>query len=208
IGTATAGPIQNVRILNNQVTRAHLGGLCIESVDGSAVSDITVKGVTLEDCMHPIFIRLGARLAFANSGIDKPGSITGVTIENVIVTPTKRGKTAPTWGRGWDEPSCTITGITRKDLGEISFKNLRIVMPGGIATAVPDPKENDKDYPQSSLFGRIPASVFFIRHAERVRFENIEVGTANPDSRPWLRSVNAKFEEKDIKQLGVVAAVK
>lgn len=198
LGTATTGFVRNIRILNNRVKRANLGGLCIESVDGAAVSDITVKGLTLEDCMHPIFIRLGAR------GGDRLGSIDRVFIEDVVITPTKRGKTGEKWGNGWTEPSCTITGITRKNLGNIHFRNIRIVMPGGVTSPVGDPPERDKDYPQSSIFGRIPAAIFFVRHADKVSFENIEVGTAKPDTRPWLRTVNAKVEQNGVKELGVV----
>lgn len=207
-GTSTAGPIRNVRFINNHIVKAGLGGFCIESVDGSNISDIRVKGLTIEDTMHPFFIRLAYRGAYweiAPSVYPKEiGTISGVTIENVVVKPTKRALTGPKWGNGWREPSCTVTGVTKKNLGDILFKDIRVVMPGGIDAEIADPKENDKAYPQSSIFGRIPASVFFVRHADKVRFENIEVGTAKPDSRPWLRAVDAKVESEGVKELGVV----
>lgn len=198
-GTSSVGDIKGVRILNNTVNHAKLGGLCLESVDGSNVSDILVQGLTLNDCAQPVFIRLSLRGSYKKE-IDQSiypkavGSITGVRIENVVITPSV----------GRIEPSCTVTGITRKNLGEISFKDIRVVMRGGVDKAVADPKENDSAYPQSSMFGRIPAHAFFVRHADKVSFENIEVGTARPDARPWLRSVDAKVETKNIRELGVV----
>lgn len=198
-GTSTVGDITGVRILNNTVTHAKLGGLCLESVDGSNVSDILVQGLTLNDCAQPVFIRLSLRGEYKKE-IDQSiypkqvGSITGVRIENVVITPSV----------GKIEPSCTVTGITRKNLGKIRFKDMRIVMRGGVAKAVADPKENDSVYPQSSMFGRIPAYAFFVRHADKVSFENIEVGTKQPDVRPWLRSVDAKVETKDIRETGAV----
>ncbi len=46
-GAATTGPISGLRILNNTVLSAQYGGLCIESVDGSSVSDVLVRGLDL-----------------------------------------------------------------------------------------------------------------------------------------------------------------
>ena len=187
-GTATTGPIKNVRILNNTVHHALYGGLCIESVDGSNVSDILVRGLTMKNCAQPIFIRLAFRNAFGGI-VEKKysnaiGSITGVQIENVRITGT-HGKTAP---------SCTITGITRKRLGEITLKNIYLEMPGGVTKQISQPKENDDGYPQSNIFGTIPAYAFFVRHADNVRFENVQTGYLKPDARPWLVATNATVE--------------
>jgi hypothetical protein len=156
--------------------------------------------------MHPFFIRLSLRGSYWEITPalyrKEPGSISGVTIENVVVTPTSRALTGPKWGNGWREPSCTVTGISSRKLGKILFKDIRIVMPGGVTQQVPDPPENDHTYPQSSIFGRIPASVFFVRHANMVGFDNIEVGTHASDARPWLRSVDATIEMTNVKELG------
>ncbi len=192
-GTSTVGDIRHVRILNNTIRHAKLGGLCIESADGSHVSGIRVKGLTMAECPQPFFIRLTLRGSYKKE-IDQSiypkavGSLTDVVIEDVVVAP-YAGKV---------EPSCTVTGISTKNLGDILFKNIRINMPGGVAKIPADPKENDTAYPQSSMFGRIPAYAFFVRHADKVRFENIQTGTVLPDARPWLKAVDAKVETADV----------
>ena len=73
LGTGSVGPVTGLRILNNTVYAADLGGLCLESVDGSAISDVLVRGLDLYRVSQPIFIRLANRS-------HAPGSITGVKI--------------------------------------------------------------------------------------------------------------------------------
>lgn len=182
-GTATKGKMSGIRIVNNTIRHVKYGGLCIEAVDGGQVSDLTVQGLTMRECAQPIFIRLGNR-----SGV---GSIDNIRIENVHVS--SPGSTTI--------PSCTITGIVRKRLGRILLKDLHIEMPGGIAKIPAAPPERDAAYPQSDLFGHTPASVFFVRHADQVRFENVETSIAKPDARPWLYSDDAQVETVNCRQI-------
>lgn len=178
IGTATKGPIENIRILNNTVKHAQYGGLCLESVDGGAMKNILVQGLDLYRTAQPIFIRLGAR-----SG-DKPGSITDVHIENVRALDT-HGKTAP---------SCTITGMVGVKVGNVRLKNIYLEMPGGLKALPKHPPERNKEYPQSNLFGNPPAYGFYVRHATSVVFENVTIGTSGKDVRPWLVAADAEVQ--------------
>ncbi len=197
-GTSTLGDIRDIRILNNTVLHAKYGGLCVESVDGAHVSGVTVRGLDLIGCAQPIFIRLGYRGGYweIDPKVYPPavGSLTGVVIENIRVLSTHTETV----------PACTITGITGKKLGEVTLKNIYVEMPGGVTGPVRSPAENDKVYPQSNMFGKIPAYAFFVRHADKVRFENVRVGWFKPDTRPWLVSEHAQVETvgcEDLKQV-------
>lgn len=197
-GTSTVGDIRKIRIINNTIRHAYLGGLCIESVDGANVSGVQVRGLTINDCPQPVFIRLGYRGTYWELDPEiypkAIGSVGEVSIENVLINaPQAKGI-----------PACTITGLTRKNLGRITLKDIRSVMPGGLSRTIGEPKENDAAYPQSNMFGNTPAHTFFVRHADLVRFENVEAGTAQPDTRPWLYSVDARVETINCRDTGRV----
>jgi len=193
IGTATKGPIEDLRILDNTVRFAKYGGVCIESVDGAAVRGVTVRGLDLYGTAQPLFVRLANR-----NRPGKPGSITDVTIEDVRILGT-HGQTAP---------SCTITGIPDAKLGTVHLKNLYIEMPGGLANVPGAPPEKATVYPQSNLFGNTPAYGFFVRHAENVTFENVTIGCVKPDARPWLASSDAAVQTVECKDLKQIQPVK
>jgi hypothetical protein len=192
MGTATSGPISGIHILNNTILSAALGGLCIESVDGSAVSDVTVRGLDIYRTKQPIFIRLAHR-----SGT--PGSITGVTIENVRAIADK----------GDGASVCTITGIPEAHIGNVSIRNCYFELPGGAASLpATAPAEKATVYPQSNLLGTVPAWAFYIRHADGVTLDRVVVARHKADARPWLNSSDAKVHAIDCRDLQQVEPAK
>lgn len=191
IGTASRGPISGVHILNNTVYAAALGGLCIESVDGSAISDFTVRGLDMYNVSQPIFVRLAKRSPPA-------GSIDGVTIENVRAIST----------RGSHVPSCTITGIPEAKIGSVLLKNCYIEMPGGIASIPKAPPEKESVYPQSNIFGNTPAYGIYVRHANGVVLDHVMIGFYKPDARPWLASDDATVKTIACRDLTKIAPTK
>jgi len=44
--------------------------------------------------------------------------------------------------------------------------------------------EREKEYPEPSMFGLLPAYGFFLRHASGIEFNNVEVGFMQEDRRP------------------------
>ena len=47
-----------------------------------------------------------------------------------------------------------------------------------------DTPEREKEYPEPSMFGMLPAYGFFVRHARVVEFDNVDVGFMKEDQRP------------------------
>jgi len=47
-----------------------------------------------------------------------------------------------------------------------------------------DTPEREKEYPEPSMFGMLPAYGFFIRHAKGIELTDVEVGFMQEDRRP------------------------
>ena len=188
LGTGTRGPISNIVIRNNKITYAKYAGLILTSVDGSDVKDILVQDLEMYNVGQPIFIRLGKR--------GQPGSIDGITIERLHAYGTN-----PENG-----PACVISGIPDARIKNVRIKDSTIEMPGGQQGVPGVPPEKETAYPQSNMFWNTPGYAFFVRHADGVVLENVTVSKLAPDVRPWLSEVNAKVEQVNCRDVGVVPA--
>ncbi len=207
IGTESEGDFRNITISNMVFDRSR--GLALESVDGAHIEDIAVSNITMRDVSNaPIFLRLGARMrAPEGTAI---GSIRRVTISNVVVYDAD-----PRYGS-------IISGIPGHDVEGVRLSDIRIWYRGGLTMeqvakqpadlvngffyraqgGVPprDPletPEREKEYPEPSMFGLLPAYGFFIRHAKGIELSNVEVNFLQEDRRPAfvLDQVNgATFE--------------
>jgi hypothetical protein len=143
----------------------------------------------------PIFIRLGSRMrAPEGTAI---GSIRRVSISNVVVYDAD-----PRYGS-------ILSGIPGHDIEDVKLSDIRILYRGGLtldqvarqpadlvntfffrATGGVPPREpyatpeREKEYPEPSMFGMLPAYGFFIRHARGIELNNVEVGFMKEDGRP------------------------
>jgi polygalacturonase len=207
IGTETEGDFRNITISNVVFDRSR--GLAIESVDGAKVEDIAVSNITMRDVSNaPIFLRLGSRMR-APEGT-AAGAIRRVSISGLVVYDAD-----PRYGS-------IISGIPGHDVEDVKLSNIRIWYRGGLTMdqvakqpadvvntfffraqgGVPprqpfETPEREKEYPEPSMFGLLPAYGFFIRHAEGIELSNVEVGFLREDGRPAfvLDQVNgASFE--------------
>jgi polygalacturonase len=194
IGTESEGDFRNITISNIVFDRSR--GLALESVDGSHIEDVAISNITMRDVSNaPIFLRLGSRMR-APEGTPV-GSIRRVNISNVVVS-----EADPRY-------SSIISGIPGHDIEDITLSNIRIVSRGGMTLqqvadqpadlvntfffrdsgGVPKREpyttpEREKQYPEPSMFGLLPAYGFFVRHAKGIEFSNISVEFANEDTRP------------------------
>ncbi len=190
IGTATLGPIEDIRIRNNTIRSALFGGLCIESVDGSIISNVVVRGLEIKQAGQPIFIRLAHRPDWRKATPNHrpgPGAISDLLIEDVRITSTHDQTKAGN----------SITGIRGARLRNITLRNIHIEMPGGLTGIPATPNVSDNNYPQSNIFGHAPAYGFYVRHADNVTLENISIGFLKKDARKWLGFEDASVETKN-----------
>ena len=193
IGTMTKGPIENIRIVNNTILYARLGGLCLESILGSVMKNVLVQGLDIHKTGQPIFIRLGPR----NPRL--PGGISDIAIERVRILETHT-RTAP---------ACTITGMAGVKVRGVRLKDMYVEMPGGMTKMPGRPPEMDGgEYPQSNIFGHTPGYAFYVRYADGVVFENVTIRAAANDVRPWLATEDAGVETINCVELKKLASYK
>lgn len=164
-----------------KVDNAGLAGLALEVVDGGRLENVTIRGIEMEGFMVPVFIRLGRRRALLS---EKGTYLRNVLIENVKAVADSR-------------IANSITGVPGLRPSGITFRNVEIVSPGGgtredAERPVP---EMETMYPECTMFHEgfpdfadntkiaLPASGFYIRHADDVRFENVRLATRAPDAR-------------------------
>lgn len=157
-----------------------LSGVAIESVDGAHLSGITATDLTMKNVRAPIFVRLGHR--GGNSEKTRqveprvPGRIENVTIRNVTAE------------KSLFESS--ITGIPGHRVHGITLENIRLEYEGGgkgdwVLAEVPD-EPMIKRYPESQMFGRLPAYGLYCRHVDGLRIDGLAMRCLAPDPRPML----------------------
>jgi polygalacturonase len=169
-GTESNGGFKNIAISN--VIFEFCRGLALETVDGGLLEDVTISNVTMRNVQMPFFMRLGARMR-GPAGVPV-GTFRRVSISNVIAH-----SADPRY------PSA-IVGIPGHNIEDIRISDVRHSLLGGLTPgdAVADPPELENAYPEPTMFGTLPAYGFFIRHANGVVLDNVDVRYEQTDTRP------------------------
>ena len=187
-GTESNGGFKNVFIGNCRFEGCR--GFALESVDGGWIENVTFTGIVMRDIRNaPFFLRLGARLR-GPPGISV-GALRRVTISNVVCE-------APA-----NDAPAIIAGIPGHLIEDVHISDVFMVQKGGAPAALADidPPEQERDYPEPSSFGPLPAQGLFVRHARNVNFQHVELRSVTTDARPfvWLGDVDgADFSHLDL----------
>ena len=180
IGTETWSDISQIEITDctvfcEEIWPWTLSGIAIESVDGARVSDITVKSITMNNVLCPIFIRLGNRNRWKDK--DKAGSLERVQIDQVTATNV--------------EFPCVISGIPGLYIKDVSMQNISMTYrEAGEKLDIKQPvPELEDGYPEFWNFGDVPAYAVFARHVDGLTIRRFQVIPRNANVR------NAYFED-------------
>ena len=211
LGTETNGGFRNISISGIVVkpssdqstqffgapSKIGTSAISLEIVDGGTMENVSVSDFIVEGTESPIFIRLanrgrgyklrGGDGTLSGNGnddtiaelipIDHVGTMRGLHLSNISV-------------RNAGPVGCSITGLPGHPVEDVWLTNITIHHKGGITQsdlpkineALQDEKE--KEYPEATMWGNLPAKGFFVRHARHVTFHNVEVTTTLPDERP------------------------
>lgn len=170
-GTESNGGFKNITISN--INFVHCRGLAIETVDGGFIEDVTISNITMRDITTaPIFIRLGKRQRGPEGS--PVAKIKRIIIDNVVVSDAHH------------EYASIIAGLAESPVEDVRLSNIRIHYKGGGTKedALREPPQNEKNYPEPSMFGVTPSYGFYIRHAKGITFDNVEVTFGKTDFRP------------------------
>ncbi len=168
-----------------------ISAISLEIVDGGVMENVSISDVIVEGTESPIFIRLGHRgrgYRFSSPEddptdfshlipIETVGRIDGVHLSNIII-------------HGAGPTGCSITGLPGYPVENIKLSNITFHQKGGVSDAELETirervkNERAKDYPEATMWGRLPAKGFFVRHARNVQFSNVQILTEQPDARP------------------------
>jgi polygalacturonase len=135
----------------------------------------------------PIFIRLGKRQR-APEGTPV-AKVIRIVIDNVVASGVHH------------EYSAIIAGLAESPVEDVRLSNIRIHYNGGGTkeNAVREIPENEKNYPEPSMFGVTPAYGFYVRHVRGITFSDVEVSFEKDDARP-------AFFLDDVKNVAFVGA--
>jgi len=193
-GTESNGGFRNISISNcvvapslkKEFIHGHphgISGISLESVDGGVLENVTLQNIAVRGTEVPIFIKLGERnRAYLPDGeVTGQGAVRKVSLSNIEVT--EAGAIG-----------CILTGLPHLPIEQLSLRDIRIQL----AEAAPEARkpetvpEQEKAYPEATMFGHVPAAGFFIRHARKVSLENIEIIPHADDPRPAVVTENVE----------------
>ncbi len=158
-----------------------ISGISLEVVDGGVMEGIFISGVKMDGPEVPLFIRLGNRARPHMEGVATPpvGRLEGLLIEKLVAL-----NAGPT--------GCSISGIPGHPVKDIKLSNFELQFRGGVKrTGVADEVPELEDlYPEATMFGTLPASVFYLRHIEGIEISDIRLEFKEADERGPIEAVN------------------
>ncbi len=206
LGTETNGGFRNINISGIVVKPSYdqkekffgqwigSSAISLEIVDGGIMEHVNVSDITIEGTESPIFIRLGNRgRGYLSSGkdmehivpINHVGRINGLHLSNIHI-------------RNAGSMGCSITGLPGHPVENVWLSDITIHHKGGVQEkdlsaineAVADEKE--KEYPEATMWGNLPAKGFFVRHARNIFFDHVTVQTEQADARQDIVRVDVE----------------
>ncbi|MBI5689740.1 MAG: glycoside hydrolase [Verrucomicrobia bacterium] len=188
LGTESNGGFRNITFSNNVIVSPRstqamygvqrgMGGIALETVDGGHLDNVVVSNVAIRGVHVPIFLRLGNRARPFLAGAAKPplGSFRRVMLSNIVAT-------------GAGRIGCSITGVPGGIAEDITLANVSLEFEGGGGrdlAAKPVPERADA-YPESRMFGDLPAYGLYCRHLRGLRVSGLQLRTVAPDARHAL----------------------
>lgn len=187
LGTETNGGFRNIIIRGIAVKPSadqtsqffgYPGGhghsaISLEIVDGGTMSNVDISDITVRGTESPIFIRLAnrARPYSKDHPVDGVGTISGVTLHDIRID-----EAGPS--------GSSITGLAGHPVSNILLHEITIRHAGGQPLTPAPTDEKEAEYPESTMWGILPAQGFWLNHARDITFRNVRVIPASSDMRP------------------------
>ena len=187
-GTESTGGFKNISISNCVIkpsrnqhlisgTPGGIAGLSLEIVDGGVMDGVSISNITIEGTNCPLFVRLVNRARKHTKEAPEPpvGIMRNIVISNVVAYHT-------------GNYCSSITGIPGHYVENLSLSNVQFYNVGGLKEGQYNPdikkvKEDEKGYPQPTVWKELPCSGLFIRHAKNIQIRGLMLNSEQLDSR-------------------------
>jgi polygalacturonase len=173
-GTESGGGFKNVTLSNCIVKARDEGkfpdsGISLESVDGAEVEGVTITNVSMMNVITPVFLRLGNRGRDLVNPV--PGYIKNIIISNITAINATQAN--------------LIAGIPGYPVENVTIENIKVIFAGGgMFSGKPEEvPELIPEYPDTDMFGNIPAYAFFCRHVKNITIRDAVLELEKPDRR-------------------------
>ncbi len=186
LGTATYGAFTNITIHDVYVKNVQYAAMAVESRQGSDISALAFQRVQFANAGAAFFVYLAQQATTHPIGdVPKLGSIDGVSFTDIA------GSTA-SWANSPHQGSLItgniFNGVTYP-ITNLSFTNVAVAFDGGLATIPAAPPEAmPNQYPESNMFGDLPAWGYYARHVQGLQFTGVTSTLVAADARPKLAS--------------------
>lgn len=188
-GTESTGGFKNISISNCVVkpsrnteapifgSKNGITGVSLEIVDGGVMEGVSVSNISIQGTDCPLFVRLGnrARKHTENAPVPGVGKMRNIVISNIVA-----------WQTG--NYCSSITGIPGHYVENLSLSNIQLNNKGGLKPGeyienVSKVIEDEKGYPQPTVWKELPSSGLFIRHAKNIQINGLILGSEETDPR-------------------------
>ncbi|MDR1632971.1 MAG: hypothetical protein LBR97_08900 [Dysgonamonadaceae bacterium] len=205
-GTETTAGFRNITISNCVIRKsAHttaltgfpegICGLALEMVDGGIMENVVISNISIDGPRVPIFIRLGnrARKHFDEAPEPSVGKMRNILLSNIIA-------------KASSPVGCSISGIPEGKIEGVSLTNIRFFCPGNVSDDFSGKRveELPELYPESTMFGLLPAFGLYVRHANHIYLQGLSFELQAADSRPAI--VCDDVQEGSIRDISVYGA--
>lgn len=200
IGTETAGVIEDIVVSNCTVYDTRVDALSVMTVDGARIARVSFSNISMRNIKGAaIFVRLGTRnRPYRKNASTHEPTLSDIRFDNI------QGDRISTYG-------CSVTGLENLPVRRVSFTNIRLRFTGGMQQLTIDDQEptasttkesaelsarqilervrqevpeKAEAYPRGEMFGKLPAYGFYVRHAEDVSWQNIDLSFDQSEFRP------------------------
>ncbi|HUJ61232.1 MAG TPA: glycosyl hydrolase family 28 protein [Kofleriaceae bacterium] len=185
-GTATYGAFDNITIVDNYVKDVQYAAMAVESRQGSDIDGVTFQRIEFANTGAAFFVYLAQQNTTHPIGdVPKLGSVTDVAFTDILGS-TASWKNSPHQGSLITGHLYSVDGKTYP-LTNLSFTNVNVTFDGGSTVVPGEPLEAMPDqYPESNMFGDLPAWGYYLRHVQGVTFQNVTSNVAASDARQKL----------------------
>jgi hypothetical protein len=180
-GTGSYGAFKRIAIEDSYVKDVQYAAMAVESRQGADVDDVAFRRIQFANVGSAFFIYLAQQAVTHPAGdVPKLGTMTNVSFTDVT------GSTA-SWGNSPHQGSLItghiFDGVTYR-ITNLAFTNVGVTYVGGRASIPGSPPEAmPNQYPESNMFGDLPAWGYYLRHVDGVTFTGCRSTVSTADVR-------------------------